>query len=219
LATGNRFHDSGDTGGVSILLGNGDGTFQSHVEYDKSVGAYSMTMGDFNRDGKLDLIFFPGAGLVFLEGNGDGTFQSPQTFPADANAVEALITADLNGDGKLDLIAADYNGGAYVLLGNGDGTFQSPVEYASGHIGVDVVAADFNADGNLDLVLTSQNDAPMSCLAMARYISNSYGLSNKFIWFAAGTLTVMGRWTSCSASKLPVVFLRSIHRLAFPLPA
>ena len=158
LATGNRFQDSGDTGGVSILLGNGDGTFQSHVEYDKSVGAYSMTMGDFNRDGKLDLIFFPGAGLVFLEGNGDGTFQSPQTFPADANAVEALITADLNGDGKLDLIAADYNGGAYVLLGNGDGTFQSPVEYASGHIGVDVVAADFNADGNLDLVLTSQND-------------------------------------------------------------
>jgi hypothetical protein len=158
LATGNRFQDSGDTGGVSILLGNGDGTFQSHVEYDKSVGAYSMTMGDFNRDGKLDLIFFPGGGLVFLEGNGDGTFQSPQAFSADANAVEALITADLNGDGKLDLIAADYNGGAYVLLGNGDGTFQSPVEYAPGHIGVDVVAADFNADGNLDLVLTSQND-------------------------------------------------------------
>jgi FG-GAP-like repeat/Abnormal spindle-like microcephaly-assoc'd, ASPM-SPD-2-Hydin/Cep192 domain 4 len=167
LAVGNRYQDSGDVGGVSILLGNGDGTFQSHVEYAASLAAYSLTVGDFNREGNLDLIFFPGGSLpgklVVLSGNGDGTFQSPQSFPSDSS-VESLIAVDLNGDGKLDLITADLGGGAYVFLGNGDGTFQSPVEYASGFTSIGVVAEDFNADGKIDLVLTNQDANSFSLL-------------------------------------------------------
>jgi len=172
LVTGNRYQDTGDVGGVSVLLGNGDGTFQSHVDYAASLGAYWTTVGDFNRDGNLDLIFVPGGSLygklVLLLGNGDGTFQSPQTFPADSG-IESLITADVNGDGKLDLMASDYflngsPGGGYVFLGNGDGTFQSPVDYGSGRTSVELEAEDFNADGKLDLVLANQDQNSFSVL-------------------------------------------------------
>src|SRR5437868_3552830 len=84
----------------------------------------------------VTVIFVPaGSQLSFLQGNGNGTFQSPQSFLADGN-VESLIAADLNGDDTLDLISADYGGGAYVFLGNTGGTFQSPVQYASGRTSV-----------------------------------------------------------------------------------
>ena len=92
---------------VSILLGNGDGTFQPHVDYATGVGAYSVAVGDFNGDGKLDLAISnedcPGANCVpasisILLGNGDGTFQTHQDYSLNGKAPTSILTADFNAD-------------------------------------------------------------------------------------------------------------------------
>jgi hypothetical protein len=119
---------------VSVLLGNGDGTFQSPVTYASGLNAGSLVVGDFNGDGKLDLALQPGfnnstsSTLYFLAGNGNGTFQSPIVAQTVGAAESISAAADFNGDGKLDLFLS--NNGMLtddILLGNGDGTFQSPV--------------------------------------------------------------------------------------------
>lgn len=149
------------TSSVSVLLGNGDGTFKSHVDFSTGSGASSasVVVGDFNRDGRLDLAvansYNGGAGTVaILLGNGDGTFQASKEYPAGANPA-ALVAADLNGDGKLDLAVADNfympTGEISVLLGNGDGTFAAPVQYAVGADPTSVAIGDFNGDGIPDL--------------------------------------------------------------------
>ena len=121
---------------ASLLLGNGDGTFQPAVQL--NVNAALVIAGDINRDGKLDLITDGGV----LLGNGDGTFQAPSNIGAKSPAV----LGDFNGDGKLDLVADDS-----LLLGNGDGTFQPPMPFRPGGYTGNYAAADFNGDGKLDL--------------------------------------------------------------------
>jgi hypothetical protein len=133
---------------VSIFLGNGDGTFQPHVDY--AVG----TATDLNGDGKLDLAVtnaFDGTVSILL-GNGDGTFQ-PQVIYATAgsSAWQSIVVGDFNGDGKLDL-AVSCGSVVSVLLGNGDGTFKAHLD--SGVGGISLAAGDFNGDGKLDLVET-----------------------------------------------------------------
>jgi len=210
LATGNQLNGGG--GGVSILLGNGDGTFQSHVEYGIGTNAYALIVGDFNRDGKLDLISSTGPGqLSFLEGNGDGTFQPPQSFPANHD-VESLITADFNQDGKLDLITADLGDGLYILLGNGDGTFQSPVEYAPGQLGLYLAAGDFNADGKVDLVLTNQDQDSFSVLLGngdgTFQNPTDFSAGNPTTGVAAGDFNGDGQMDLAVVVNAPVVFLQ-----------
>jgi hypothetical protein len=144
----------GADAGVSVLLGNGDGTFQSAVIYDAGAGCFWVAVADFNGDGKPDLVVIGGNDGVLL-GNGDGTFQAAIPFPP-GNYIEPLAVGDFNGDGKLDLVVADSNarGSIDVLLGNGDGTFQTPVSYGWG-MDTDtfayVAVGDFNSDGKPDL--------------------------------------------------------------------
>jgi VCBS repeat protein/IPT/TIG domain-containing protein/FG-GAP repeat protein len=157
------------TGGVSILLGNGDGSFETHVDYPAGGAPSGLVAGDFNQDGKLDLAvanYYDGTVSIFL-GNGDGTFQ-PQVVSKDCIACglgtnpAAVTIGDFNGDGRLDLVMAGDQP-VDVLLGNGDGTFQAPIEYTTGNFwGHSVVVADFNADGKLDVALAN-SCGPTSC--------------------------------------------------------
>ena len=126
-------------GGVTILLGIGDGTFRPGVEYAAGTSPYDIVTGDFNGDGITDLAVAdddeslygggnPG-GVTVLLGNGDGTFrtQSP-TYPVvGLGDPDAIVAADFNGDGRTDLAVNTYFG-VSVLLGNGDGSFESPMQ-------------------------------------------------------------------------------------------
>jgi hypothetical protein len=150
---------------LSTLIGNGDGTFQNIIPQTLSGIVRSLAVGDFNGDGKLDIVAVidsTNAVSIFL-GNGDGSFAPPVQYPAGPMLVSSpyhnVLAGDFNGDGKLDLAAASDNGIA-ILLGNGNGTFQpftlvpSLLSYAPGD---ELLAlADFNGDGALDIVRATQ---------------------------------------------------------------
>ena len=158
-------------GNVSILLGNGDGTFQPAVNYSAGQGPASVAVGDFNGDGKLDLAVanvstagvLPGTVSILL-GNGDGTFQPALDY--DASTVSgSVVVADFNNDGKLDLAVANAPGDIVsILLGNGDGTFQPAVGYPAGQGPTSVVVGDFNGDNKLDLVVIGSSSSGVSLL-------------------------------------------------------
>jgi hypothetical protein len=143
---------------VDILLGKGDGTFQSAVQYVTGGTAQAVATGDFNGDGNLDLVVATEQGVVsVLLGNGDGTFQPHLDQDTSVLGTVRVLTADFDGDGKLDLaILTDSTiSSVYVLRGNGDGTFQPPSGYVAGSYASAAVIGDFNADGRLDLAVTS----------------------------------------------------------------
>jgi hypothetical protein len=150
---------------VSVLLGNGNGTFQparnTTTSYYISL-QNALAVGDFDRDGKLDLATSAldpaGVGVNVLLGRGDGTFANASA-PGGGWWSSSIATGDMNGDGKLDLVAtaADpFNGTTYVdvLPGNGDGTFSNTFDWGDGPAeSYSLALADLDRDNNLDLVL------------------------------------------------------------------
>jgi hypothetical protein len=155
-------------GSVGVLLGNGDGTFRAAVTYESGgTGADSVAVADVNGDGKPDLLVANGCGnninscangsLGVLLGNGDGTFQTAVAYFSGGGSAYSAAVADVNGDGKPDLLACNLgNDTVGVLLGNGDGTFQTAVTYSSGgYVAYSVAAADVNGDGKPDLLVAN----------------------------------------------------------------
>ncbi len=145
-------------GSVSVLLGKGDGTFQTHADYAVGTFPESVAAADFNGDGKLDLAVSnaESPSISILLGSGDGTFQAHQDFSTDS-ASGPIEAADVNGDGKPDLLFPDNPAsGVAVFLGNGDGTFKPARIYAAGSYPSSVAIADLNGDGKIDLAVSNQ---------------------------------------------------------------
>jgi hypothetical protein len=156
---------------LSILFGNGDGTFQPFQSFPLDTTPSWITVGDFNGDGKLDVAvpicplgILPQCGAAsavsILLGNGDGTFQPGVDYPAGLS-VTTSVAGDFNGDGHLDLAVSGSDGsstnGIGILLGNGDGSFQSP-SFLSGPYYF-LTTADLNQDGILDLAAIGNDTA------------------------------------------------------------
>jgi hypothetical protein len=144
---------------VSVLRGNGDGTFQPPAKYAVGWEAVSVAAGDFTGNGILDLVVadlgssnpYLYSSVSVLLGNGDGTFQPAQEFAAGISP-RSVAVGDFNGDGILDLAVAGASG-TRVLLGNGDGSFQTTnVSYVTGNSNF-VAVGDFNGDGFPDLAV------------------------------------------------------------------
>jgi len=160
---------------VSVLLGNGDGTFAAGpVVPAIGLNAGSVVAGDFNGDGHADIaITLPdNSSIMVLLGKGDGTFTQKGTI-ADPAVPTFVAAGDFNGDGRADLVVANEGGlDLTILLGNGDGTFAAGSNVATSDEPVAVAVGDFNGDGNLDVatvifpyqagVLGSGTDVPGS---------------------------------------------------------
>jgi hypothetical protein len=136
-----------------VLLGKGDGTFQTAVSTTTGTEAGQFFVADVNGDAEPDILLMSGSTLLVLLGKGDGTFVSPTLGPTLSGGW--LGVGDFNGDGKIDLLVNPTAGQVGVLLGKGDGTFQStPIITSAPEIGTAVVVTmgDVNRDGHLDCV-------------------------------------------------------------------
>jgi hypothetical protein len=151
---------------VSVLLGNGDGTFGAQRRFAVGESPSRLAMADFNGDGIPDLAVadYLSRALSVLLGNGDGTFGAELRLAAGFGPFLPIV-GDFNGDGRIDLASSNISSNdVSVYLGNGDGTFAAqhrlPVDVGA----VAVVTTDFNGDGRADLARANptSNDVAVS---------------------------------------------------------
>jgi uncharacterized repeat protein (TIGR01451 family) len=156
---------------LTVFLGSGGGKFNAAPAVIPLgvVQAESALVRDFDGDGNADIavvaLCSPSdcvqGSVMILMGNGDGTFRNPASYGAGAALSQQLAAADVNGDGKLDLIAASQcvdgvvcsNAAVSLLLGNGDGTFQPALVTSVPELRniTSIAALDMNADGRADI--------------------------------------------------------------------
>lgn len=143
---------------ISVLLGNGDGSFRPHLDYAAGVNPTGFMPGDFNRDGKVDFAVMnnnPPFGISVLLGNGDGSFKTPILYASGGNPRVGVVD-DFNGDGNQDLATAHWlSGNISIWFGRGDGTFNAPVNYQTSPNPNFVISGDFKKDGSIDLLAGS----------------------------------------------------------------
>jgi hypothetical protein len=180
---------------VMVFLGNGNGSFQAPIVSPAGLGIGNMTVGDFNGDGKADLVGVngPNSTVTVLLGNGNGTFGPATTYAVGTNP-DALVVGDFNHDGKLDVAVADVGApppgappAVSILLGNGNGTFAaaSTLNYPPGSgTPTSIAVGDFNGDGKLDLVTPNNGPGPNSVFV---FLGNGNGSFANPVGYGVGS--------------------------------
>ncbi|MBA3912814.1 MAG: VCBS repeat-containing protein, partial [Acidobacteriales bacterium] len=152
---------------ISILFGNGDGTFQSPLSITLSEQIEDLAVGDLNNDGNLDIVWESSISVDahVLLGKGNGSFRIGSVYNLQAVARDSLALGDLNGDGILDLVST---GGFFVdvFLGNGDGSFGPDEKIPVIEGGGSTQIADMNGDGIPDVVFPSFDPASNTTVAI-----------------------------------------------------
>jgi hypothetical protein len=155
--------------GISIFLNNGDGTFTAEGRIiATSASPWSLAAADVNGDGKIDLVV-PNENsnsVSVFGGNGNGTFGARTDFSTGAGTLPyAVAVADVNNDGKPDLVTADSGTNSVsVLLNAGNGTFGAPATFATGALPESVIVLDVNGDGKSDVVTADASSNDVSVL-------------------------------------------------------
>jgi hypothetical protein len=168
-------------GEVSVMLGNGDGTFRNPTNTLAGTNDSALAVADFNGDGKNDVAVadYDSGTVIILLGIGNGAFTNKATYNVGAHP-GAVAVGDFNRDGTNDLVVAAGTN-ATVLLDNGDGTFQTPTRYDWAKL--DAVVGDFNGDGRPDLAACSLNNTT----SIGIMLGNGDGTFQSAPHYAAGS--------------------------------
>jgi Bacterial Ig-like domain (group 3)/FG-GAP-like repeat len=154
---------------LSVLKGNGDGTFSTPTSFPVATAAQSdsiLALGDTHASGKLDAVVNQGGNLYYLKGNGDGTFAAATQIDSQTD-FGSLVLADVDGDGKADIVATAgmfsfgilSSGNLLVYLSHGDGTFAAPEIVATLTNAGDMIVTDLNKDSKPDIAFLSSNSS------------------------------------------------------------
>src|SRR5215510_11714641 len=197
------------SGTVSILLGTGTGSFRAKTDLLGTGGTGgSVVVGDFNGDGKLDLVL---NGSTILLGTGTGSFGAKTDFNTVGSG--SVAVGDFNGDGKLDLAMANFDSNTVsILLGTGTGSFGAKTEFGTGGGPFSVAVGDFNGDGNLDLAVANFDRDTVSILVGTG--TGSFGARTDFgtgslpVSVAIGDFNGDGR-LDLAAANLGSIFVNS----------
>jgi hypothetical protein len=151
---------------VSVLLGDGNGSFDDQTTYSAGDFPVYVAVGDLNNDARLDLVVANSQSndVSVLLGNGNGSFSNQTRYPAYSSP-EFVAVGDLNNDTRLDLVVANVGSNdVSVLLGDGNGSFANQTRYPAGTRPYSVAVGDFNNDARLDLVVANRDSNDVSVL-------------------------------------------------------
>ena len=214
--------DQSYPGGLTILLGSGDGSFTVASTIPATTPPDVIAVGDFNHDGKPDLAAGANGALAVYLGNGDGTFT--QTANAlSTGYIFSLAVGDINNDGNPDLIAADVNSGKIItLLGKGDGTFSTAAAVTVSGQPEGLILGDWDGDGVLDIgvanyysnsvtIIKSQLAQTVTAIANnvspnqpgQNLIQANYQGDNSYASSSSGTVTLEGNKVTPAVTLVP----------------
>jgi FG-GAP-like repeat/PASTA domain len=160
-------------GTLSVLLNGGNGSLGATVDYPAGSRSSSVAIGDVNGDGKADLVTgnavmvgrFPTSNVAVLVNRGDGSFAARVEYPIGlGHGLTSVAIGDLNGDGKLDVVAINEGPESVSVLLNSANGFQLPVDYATGSLPQSVAIGDLDGDGKADLAIANRFGSSVSVL-------------------------------------------------------
>jgi len=153
---------------ISVLIGNGDGTFRVGADLTMPTLLGPVTIADLDGDGALDIVSADynsatGKTVTVLFGRGDGSFPKRKSFPTGGGPL-SVSAADVNEDGNIDLLTANFQSGISVLLGDGRGEFRPPLEFPAGKANTYIYVTDLDQDGHLDVLALGMHDDSLAFL-------------------------------------------------------
>ncbi len=175
-----------DSNTITVLLGNGDGTFRETPELNVGQDPAAIAIADLDGNGVLDMVTADQAShtVSVVLGNGGGTFGIPEF--GVGTGPRSLAAADVDGDGFMDLAAGNINNTVSVLLGNGDGTLGARADFATGGYPRSVAISDINADGRSDLVVANWVDYTSYLGTLSVLLGNGDGTFQASVEYPAG---------------------------------